>query len=369
MPPSVRQRPLQQLCAAFALLAASGAPALAAPQPHWVPAGQPGEMMQYFIDAGTVRNQRELTYYRVMGRGVQAASRDTSVEAEVGVDCQRRTRVEYMTTVRWRDGVRTATAADLKPVQEGSRQAQELAVACQLAQAPVVGDRLLASGGRPLETELGAGALPAAAAQPPAAPRWSGSGFAVARNMVVTNNHVVRGCTRVQVAHGDASYEARVVATDRRSDLAALEVAEGGLLPLELADGPRELGEAVTVLGYPLANVLGSDLRVATGIVSGLSGVGGDPKVLQISAPVQPGNSGGPVLDDQGRVAAVVVTRMDLRMNTENVSFAVRAPVLREFLGAHAIGYRTGKTARKAALTVAQSVKRAAPSVLLVSCA
>lgn len=366
---SNRPRLASRPSVALALLTVASAATLAAPQPHssWLPAGPPAGMMQYYVDASSVRSQGDLTYYRLHGHGVPAVARDTRFEAEVGVHCRQRTRVEHITTVRWQGGVRTSTAAERLPVREGSREAAELDLACQLAQAPQADEAQQAGLSRPVETELGAAA---ASVAPPlaAGPRWSGSGFAVARNIIVTNHHVVRGCGRVQVVQGDANYEARVLASDRASDLAALEVAEGGLLPLSLADGPRELGESVTVLGYPLANVLGAELRVATGIVSGLSGVAGDRRMLQISAPVQPGNSGGPVLDERGQVAAVVVTRMDLRMNTENVSFAVRAPVLRDFLARHAVPVSTAPATRKPPLTVAQAVRKAAPSVLLISC-
>jgi hypothetical protein len=364
--------------AALALTGGTAIASAAAPSPGWVEAGQPGLLMQYFIDADTVRRQGDLTYYRLHGRGVRPESRQTTVEAEVGVDCRQLRRVEYISTTRWQDGVRTGTSATLEPVTTGGRHWAEVETACRLAERAPAGASATAVAGAPGASSppaiATAGALPAAVAtaRPEAGAgarqRWSATGFAIAREVVVTNHHVVQGCSNIQVQQGRTTLPARLLATDRETDLAALSVPGAALPALELAQGAQELGEAITVLGYPLAHVLGSDLRVTTGIVSSLTGVGGEDATMQISAAVQSGNSGGPVLDPSGAVAGVVVKKLDMRFGAENVGFAVRLQPLRRFLSAHGVPFAAAREPRREA-SVAQVVRRTAPSVLMVSCA
>src|SRR5438132_5594034 len=106
---------------------------------------------------------------------------------------------------------------------------------------------------------------------------------------------------------------------DRQNDLALLPVTEPPRADLRLQRAnwrlSVRLGEDVVVYGFPLAGVLSSEGNVTTGIITALSGTGDNKDHLQLSAPVQPGNSGGPVLDRQGNVVGVVVSKLnDLAM-------------------------------------------------------
>lgn len=87
---------------------------------------------------------------------------------------------------------------------------------------------------------------------------------------------------------------------------------------------------------------------------------------MQISASVQPGNSGGPVLDEYGAVIGVVTSKLASRFNGENVNFAIRAPFLRSFLELNSIPFTAAKRTR--AMAVSEIAKKAAPSTLLVLC-
>jgi len=84
---------------------------------------------------------------------------------------------------------------------------------------------------------------------------------------------------------------------------------------------------------------------------------------------VQSGNSGGPVLDASGAVAGVVVKKLDMRFGAENVGFAVQLPALRRFLANHRLPHASASESKAKELTVAQAVRKAAPGVLLVTCA
>ncbi len=366
LPLPFRLRALAAALAGLALAAGAGE--------AWVPVGGAiGQPMEFFIEAATVRRQGEMTHYRLVGRETRNPERATLIESEVGVDCARQRRVEYVTTTRWRGGVLTETAAELRPVAPGGRTARELDLACRLAEQPPPAPAAVVVAAPPSDGP-GAATVPAVAAPLPARPalpaavRWSGTGFAVDRSTLVTNHHVVRGCERLVALRGEERYAARVVATDAANDLAAVVLQGVELQPLALAAGPQELGEAVTVLGYPLPGVLGPQLRVTTGVVSSLQGLAGEDRAMQISAAVQSGNSGGPVLDPWGRVAGVVARKLDARLGAENVGFAVRLQPLRTFLQDHALPASQAPAAAGAPPSVADVVRRSAPSVLLVTC-
>ncbi len=350
-------------CLALIILGHLGSGAAAVPgAPDWVPAGQATAQMHYFIDANSVRQQGDVTHYRIFGRGHREESAKTTVEAEVGVQCSQLRRVQYVTTTRWDGGVRTGTASEMEAVAPGSRAASEAEVACRLASPG------------PSTSDMHAGRATAHSVSNVSALgqqglKWTGTGFAVSRDTIITNNHVARGCTNLQVMQGGASYPARLLASDADSDLAALSVSGPTLQPLEISPAAQELGEAITVLGYPLANVLGAGLRVTTGIVSALTGVGGESRTMQISAAVQSGNSGGPVLDQYGAVAGVVVKKLDLRLGAENVSFAVHLQALRSFLKTNSLAYASRRDSESKVPSVAQVVRKAASSVLLITCA
>lgn len=179
---------------------------------------------------------------------------------------------------------------------------------------------------------------PVAAARPAApAPRPVGSGtafFVSPAGHLLTNAHVVEGCARVTVAGRAAT----LVATDPAWDLALLRLPAlpEGRAPLPLAALPPGLNADVTIAGYPLQEVL-SGLNITRGNVSNLTGPRGDQTRIQITAPVQPGNSGGPVVDRRGQVVGVVVSRMAPESGAQNANFAVQGTLARLFLAVNGV--------------------------------
>ena len=145
----------------------------------------------------------------------------------------------------------------------------------------------------------------------------SGTGFVIStEGHIVTNNHVIKDC--VGDVQGNFVEQApmtlRVVATDEINDLALLQ-AKGAKRtfkePAMMREMPVRSGDAVVAIGFPYHGLLTSDFTVTTGIVSSLSGILNDTRFLQISAPVQPGNSGGPLLDTSGHVVGVVSAKLN----------------------------------------------------------
>jgi serine protease Do len=169
----------------------------------------------------------------------------------------------------------------------------------------------------------------------------------VAAGRIVTNLHVVEGCSSVAARFGEVDLEVTVAATTSRNDLALLRSRQIFGTPVAIRS-TAALGEDVTVSGFPLAGLLSSDLIVTSGQVNALAGIGNDPTMLQISAPVQPGNSGGPLLDRSGSLVGVVVSKLNVERlakltgdMAQNVNFAIKPEVLRLFLDTNRVPYRT----------------------------
>ena len=182
----------------------------------------------------------------------------------------------------------------------------------------------------------------------------SGTAFVVAVGRIVTNNHVVEGCGHM-VARNAAGVEqpAPVLATDHTRDLALLSVPAnfGPQLTFRSAPDVRR-GETVVTYGFPLFGLLSNGPTLTTGAVSALSGLRDNQLNYQISAPVQPGNSGGPLLDSSGNVVGIVVAKLNAARIAEmtdgdipqNVNFAVKAGPVLDFLREQNVPVRTAKS-------------------------
>jgi S1-C subfamily serine protease len=154
----------------------------------------------------------------------------------------------------------------------------------------------------------------------------SGTGFVVAADgLVGTCAHVVAGAKRIEVHLGGQTYPATVVAVDPRSDVALIKINGLNLPTLALSDsGAVQLAEAVRAIGYPLSDVLGTDVKVTTGTVAGVIQSKDRGKQLQIDAAINPGNSGGPVVNGAGQVVGVASAKLS-GSSVTSVGFA--API------------------------------------------
>ncbi|NMJ43072.1 trypsin-like peptidase domain-containing protein [Roseomonas sp. JC162] len=203
-------------------------------------------------------------------------------------------------------------------------------------------------------------------------PIGTGSAFAVSANgLAVTNAHVVDGCRQVV---DDQGRSVRVVAADERRDLALIDTGRSFPSVVHFRQQAAvELGETVLVFGFPYGQALGTGLNVTNGIVTGLAGPGGDASRFQMNAAVQPGNSGGPAVDDAGLLLGVAVGRLNdiavLRATgslPQGVNFAIRAAEVERFLAERGVMPSRGSSA---AGTGARAVSAAvAPAVFQVLC-
>jgi hypothetical protein len=167
----------------------------------------------------------------------------------------------------------------------------------------------------------------------------SGTGFAVSsEGKIVTNSHVVHGSNNILVrgVGGDftKTYSAIIVIEDKVNDLAILQIEDKafktlGLIPYVISGVSSEVGCSVFSLGYPLKSLMGDEIKLTNGIISSKSGFQGDITTYQISVPLQPGNSGGPLFDSNGNLVGIVNSRLSIG---ENVSYAIKSAYLKNLL-------------------------------------
>jgi S1-C subfamily serine protease len=161
----------------------------------------------------------------------------------------------------------------------------------------------------------------------------TGSGFVVSTDgYIVTNHHVVDGANEMEVdliRDGNVvSYQCEVILKDEKSDLAVIKIKDENFknfksIPYTIQTKLEEVGTNVYALGYPFAmSTLGNELKYTEGSINARTGMDGNILAYQVSAPVQPGNSGGPLLDYDGNVIGVINSKL---FYADNVAFAVKA--------------------------------------------
>jgi S1-C subfamily serine protease len=204
----------------------------------------------------------------------------------------------------------------------------------------------------------------------------AGTGFVISSHgHIVTNNHVIGEC--VGDVHGNlvgqSAATLRIVATDETNDLALLQATGNFKDVATIRATPVHSGDPVIAIGLPFHGLLTSDFTVTTGIISSLAGVLNDTRFLQISAPVQPGNSGGPLLDTRGTIVGVVAEKLNaLKVAKatgqipENINFAIKTGALRDFLDNSVVLYQTSEPASE--MKTAEIASAARAYTMLITC-
>jgi S1-C subfamily serine protease len=143
-----------------------------------------------------------------------------------------------------------------------------------------------------------------------------GTGWPTLGGYVVTSNHVVAGCSDVVVINKlGEELPAQVVVGDGIRDIAILEVSDARKLPpaLPLAKKKARLGTTVFTIGFPRVHFMGRSPKLFTGVISSVNGLYDDPTSYHTTVPIQPGNSGGPLLNMKGEVVGLVTSMLGLR--------------------------------------------------------
>lgn len=170
----------------------------------------------------------------------------------------------------------------------------------------------------------------------------TGTAWPTASGYAVTNHHVVSGKQSIVLVNSQGEeIPATVVASDDLNDIALLSVGDPARLPaaLPLACANAQLGSSVFTIGFPRVDVMGTTPKLSLGIISGVNGLYDDPASYQISVTVQPGNSGGPLLNMQGEVVGLITSMLGTIESADgktqpipNINYALKADRIEELL-------------------------------------
>lgn len=201
---------------------------------------------------------------------------------------------------------------------------------------------------------------------------WTGTGFALNNNYVVTNYHVIQNANNITLTGINGSFSikhtASIAATDKNNDLAILKLNGNTSImdiPYSVNTATSDVGEEVFVLGYPLTATMGDEIKLTTGVISSKSGFQGDITQYQISAPIQPGNSGGPLFDSKGNIVGIVSAK---HIGAENVGYAIKASFLKNMVDAVAISNLIPSKNSISSMTLPNKVKKLKNYVYLINC-
>lgn len=173
---------------------------------------------------------------------------------------------------------------------------------------------------------------------------WAGSGFAIADGYVVTNYHVTCGAKSIRVrginGDMDKSYKAVVVAADKAHDLSIVRIVDKkfktvGEIPYSIGKSVVDVGDDVFVLGFPMISSMGTDIKLTEGTISAASGYQGKDYMYQISAAIQPGNSGGPLFNEEGCVIGIVCGK---HLDAEHTNYAIKISYLFSLINSSKLG-------------------------------
>jgi S1-C subfamily serine protease/antitoxin component YwqK of YwqJK toxin-antitoxin module len=173
--------------------------------------------------------------------------------------------------------------------------------------------------------------------------KGNGSGFFInERGYIATNYHVVKDASAIKVEYFQKGikniFSAKVIVTDKQNDLAIIQIDDSKFknlpsIPYVFSSTIKDVGSEVFALGYPIANVMGDEIKFTDGKISSKTGIEGDITVYQISVPIQPGNSGGPLFDYKGNLVGITSSTLNKEYyNSENVNYAIKSTYLKNLI-------------------------------------
>lgn len=205
-------------------------------------------------------------------------------------------------------------------------------------------------------------------------PEWTGTGFAISNGYIATNYHVANGAKTIRIkgigGNMEKSYKGYVVAKDKEHDIAIIKIVDKefesmGSIPYSVGKTNVDAGDDIFVLGYPLTEAMGEEVKVTTGVISATSGFKGDNSMYQISAAVQPGNSGGPVFNEEGAVVGIVCAKLS---DAENANYAVKTSYLYSLINSENLGIDITGNTRKKSNKLSKKVQEFKNYVYLIEC-
>lgn len=206
------------------------------------------------------------------------------------------------------------------------------------------------------------------------AQKWSGTGFALGNGYIATNNHVIKGAQIIKVyginGNNKTYYSAEVKQVDSQNDLAIIKITDKNYkgfskIPYSINVSVCPVGESIFVLGYPLTQYMGNEIKLTNGIISSNSGFQDDISTYQISAPIQPGNSGGPLFDEKGSIVGVVCAGI---REAENVGYAIKSHYLSKLISKSGIQVAMSNNSNFEVLNLSDKVSKLKNFVYWIEC-
>lgn len=202
----------------------------------------------------------------------------------------------------------------------------------------------------------------------------TGSGVLISDNIIVTNYHVVEDAEKVEAIVNingiPETFSARVLCTDKTNDLAIVCIKDEkfkslGNAPFQILPNTVDVGTSVFAMGFPLTTFLGDEVKITDGIISSKSGYEGDIVTYQISVPIQPGNSGGPLFDKNGNLVGITSAGIDKSI-AENVGYAIKTPYVLNIIDSAPINISLPKGNNLKGTELPELIKALKPFVVYV---
>lgn len=200
-----------------------------------------------------------------------------------------------------------------------------------------------------------------------------GTGFLVSnKDFLITNYHVIEDAKRIFINLNNGNkLECTLVADDKENDLALLKIKGGDDIfqntkPFKFNFKTSEVGAEVFTLGYPMIDKMGTEIKVTNGIISSNSGYQGDKTTYQITVPIQPGNSGGPLFNNNGEVIGITNSKLK---GAENASYAIKSIFLNSLIANEGITFNNPtNNLNVAGLSLPEKIKILKNNVFIVFC-
>lgn len=200
----------------------------------------------------------------------------------------------------------------------------------------------------------------------------TGTGFLISNDgYIITNAHVVDGMKNILVNYNHENSSAELIAIDKINDLAIIKLNRNtNFIPINF-DLPKK-GDNIVALGYPLISITGNEIKATFGNINSLTGVQNDLRLFQIDAPIQPGNSGGPLLNDKGEIIGIVTSSVNQKAIFEqtgtlhqNINYAIKIAYAKPLLEQYKINYKTSNESK--ILPNSKIIEKVESSVVLIN--
>ena len=213
----------------------------------------------------------------------------------------------------------------------------------------------------------------------PSSEEWQGNGtgfFIDRRGYIATNHHVISDASEIEIEftrNGQKQiHKAKLIHSDKQNDLAILKIEDNSFrpftnLPCNFQTKLSDVGSDVFALGYPMASIMGTEIKFTDGKISSKTGIQGDVRVYQISVPIQPGNSGGPLFDYDGNLVGITSAGLNLVFpSVENVNYAIKTSYLKNLIEVLPISLNLPNDQTIANKTLTEKIKILSDYVVLI---